>query len=528
MFFSLLPSFLPPSPHFIPSAEGDITTMVRHTLFWAVFAACLTTHATASSYFTATTHVHEINPKSVLHVRLNSLASYKSMVYLSFHDIVKSFPFLDSEAGAEDLGSALLGEKLRKFALVPGDLSNMTCQPINAAVPDGTTLSGEETKSLVGLIEKDYRYRLSLELMKAFVVGTLSGKDPATFDECAPGSQGGDAKMRNVRMGLPVCEAAVPEPNPEEKKEGEKEEKAEAPKAGKRAMLYTHFKFVIDYTKPQDRLPYVTGLTVVPTSRSGNCDDSSELYITEGEEQKVFWTYSTEWVQGDVKWSNRWENYMESTKEDEELRNSQDSVTSSLLLIGCLTLLVAVIIMRTLHLDFTRYNNPDNEDEMQEEVGWKLVHTDVFRPPSRPNLFAIVIGTGVQVVGMILSGLLLSFEGFASPSMRGRFVSLILIIFALLAVMNGYVCGRIQMMFGVKQWKTPIASALCFPGFVFFLWGFAECLIASRAGSVGVSAGYWMLILVQWWGISLPLVVIGMHFSKKKPYYRLSKRRFGS
>lgn len=42
--------------------------------------------------------------------------------------------------------------------------------------------------------------------------------------------------------------------------------------------------------------------------------------------------------------------------------------------------IVAMILMRTLHLDFNRYNNPENTEEAQEEVGWKLVHADVFRP----------------------------------------------------------------------------------------------------------------------------------------------------
>ncbi len=64
-----------------------------------------------------------------------------------------------------------------------------------------------------------------------------------------------------------------------------------------------------------------------------------------------------------------------------------------------LTGMVAMIMMRTLHADFRRYNSMDPNEEA-EETGWKLVHGDVFRPPNRPMLLSVLIGSGVQVLGM--------------------------------------------------------------------------------------------------------------------------------
>ena len=43
---------------------------------------------------------------------------------------------------------------------------------------------------------------------------------------------------------------------------------------------------------------------------------------------------------------------------------------------------------------------PTDEEkaEEREESGWKLVHADVFRPPSEwPMLFCVLVGTGMQV-----------------------------------------------------------------------------------------------------------------------------------
>ena len=47
--------------------------------------------------------------------------------------------------------------------------------------------------------------------------------------------------------------------------------------------------------------------------------------------------------------------------------------------------MVGMILVRNLHRDITRYNRVLTEEEKQEEreeSGWKLVHTDVFRPVS--------------------------------------------------------------------------------------------------------------------------------------------------
>jgi transmembrane 9 superfamily protein 2/4 len=61
-----------------------------------------------------------------------------------------------------------------------------------------------------------------------------------------------------------------------------------------------------------------------------------------------------------------------------------------------LTGMVAMIMMRTLHADFRRYNQMDPNDEA-EETGWKLVHGDVFRPPNNPMLLSVLFGSGVQI-----------------------------------------------------------------------------------------------------------------------------------
>lgn len=39
---------------------------------------------------------------------------------------------------------------------------------------------------------------------------------------------------------------------------------------------------------------------------------------------------------------------------------------------------------------------------MQEDFGWKLVHGDVFRPPTHPMLLSVFVGSGAQFICMIV------------------------------------------------------------------------------------------------------------------------------
>ena len=83
-----------------------------------------------------------------------------------------------------------------------------------------------------------------------------------------------------------------------------------------------------------------------------------------------------------------------------------NSVVTAVLLTGFL----ATILIRVLKNDFTRYARDADIEEQDdgEESGWKLVHGDVFRPPSNPLLFASMLGSGVQLLCLVIGLLILA------------------------------------------------------------------------------------------------------------------------
>lgn len=130
-----------------------------------------------------------------------------------------------------------------------------------------------------------------------------------------------------------------------------------------------------------------------------NCQLGSQptMDITKKKEAEVTWTYSVQYVEDPkTPWINRWDRYLQNT--DPQIH--WFSIINSLMIVVFLTGMMAMIMMRTLHADFRRYNQENNEEV--EETGWKLVHGDVFRPPSRPMLLSVLLGSGVQVFGMTL------------------------------------------------------------------------------------------------------------------------------
>ena len=90
---------------------------------------------------------------------------------------------------------------------------------------------------------------------------------------------------------------------------------------------------------------------------------------------------------------------------------------NSLVIVLFLSGMVAMITIRSLHKDIARYNSVEKSEEAQEEFGWKLVHGDVFRPPSAPMLFSVLCGTGTQVyLGVDLIALYVVFVSiFVNP-----------------------------------------------------------------------------------------------------------------
>ncbi|OXA63498.1 Transmembrane 9 superfamily member 4 [Folsomia candida] len=119
--------------------------------------------------------------------------------------------------------------------------------------------------------------------------------------------------------------------------------------------------------------------------------------------------------------------------------------------------------------DIARYNNmEDSAEEALEEVGWKLVHGDVFRPPRYPRLFASLIGSGIQILGMAVVTIFFAMFGMLSPASRGALMSAMIFLYVIMGTFAGYHSSRLYRSMRGKEWKKQaFMTATLFPGIVF-------------------------------------------------------------
>lgn len=223
---------------------------------------------------------------------------------------------------------------------------------------------------------------------------------------------------------------------------------------------------------------------------------------------EVVWTYDVNWVPSDIPWASRWDVFL---KPPPDAQIHWFSIVNSLMIVLFLTGMVALIMLRTLNRDITRYND-FTEEETLEETGWKLVHGDIFRPPRNPLLLAIFCGTGVQIFAMTLTIMMFAVLGFLSPAKRGGLATATLLLFVVMGYPAGLVSSRLYKMFGLKNWKRcTIAIATMYPGTVFSLFFLVDLVEWANESSGAVPFTTLVALFVLWFGISVPLCSIGSY-----------------
>ena len=236
-----------------------------------------------------------------------------------------------------------------------------------------------------------------------------------------------------------------------------------------------------------------------------------------GKELPVVYTYEVFWQDTDIKWTDRWDIYMLGRVDDSSAHHM--SIINSMMVVIFLACVVAVILIRSLRRDISIYNeiSVDLEDE-QEETGWKLVHGDVFRPPSTyPMALAVLVGTGCQIATSILLTLIMSQTNLINPMMKGRALSNIITTFAASGIVGGYVSARIFKFTGGKNWKmNTIYTAASFPGVLMALFLALNVFLTLYGSAKSVRIFTIIAAFVIWLCVATPLVCVGSFLGFKR------------
>ncbi|KAF9578543.1 hypothetical protein BGW38_005602 [Lunasporangiospora selenospora] len=271
-------------------------------------------------------------------------------------------------------------------------------------------------------------------------------------------------------------------------------------------MLHNHYAITVDYhhNLQKDTLR-VVGITVRPMSIANPVVDTEECGVSAAEQ-----------VPGSVEtaWATRWDRYLLVG----EPRIHWFSLVNSIIIVLFLTGMVAMILLRALHKDISRYNQLEAQEDIQEDFGWKLVHGDVFRTPAYPMLFSVIVGNGAQMLLMAAVTLVFAALGFLSPSNRGSLATVMIVFYMFFAIIAGFTSARMYKMFGGEAWKKNVfATAFLFPMTIFGSFVALNFFLIGANSSGAVPFGTMLGIVTLWFLISTPLSVIGSYMGFQRP-----------
>ena len=287
-------------------------------------SAILLLLAVQGNGYVSQTQEQDLKEGETVWMIVNSMTSEKALLPLGYYSR-GLFPEPNEIQTTFSMGMLLSGEKKQTSKYFSTVLKDNGCQSVGSVTLDKNHLQDFEK-----LIEEQYRSQVLLQDMYS-----ISDRgDP--LSDCY--SDHSHAK------GYPI---------------GCKRDDA--------YFINNHVDFLVEYnihneTKPDPenlKKIFVVGLKARAKSGMSMCKNAAaDTFLDANSTSKTIeFTYTVTWkLQSQVKWSNRWNAYIKELFNDSlDKTDERDSIINSIFLIVCLTVVVALILMRALHLDFNRF-----------------------------------------------------------------------------------------------------------------------------------------------------------------------------
>ncbi|CAH8368372.1 unnamed protein product [Eruca vesicaria subsp. sativa] len=489
-------------------------------------AAILSLIQLGFAFYLPGSYPHKYEVGDYLNVKVNSLTSIETEMPFSYY----SLPFCQPPEGikdsAENLGELLMGDRIEnspyRFKMFKNESEIFLCQT--------EKLSGDGFKLLKKRIDEMYQVNPMLDNLPAI---RYTKKDGYVL------------RWTGYPVGIKVQDVYYVFNHLKFKVLVHKYEEA----ANVARVMGTGDAAEVIPTMGKDKdsdVPgyMVVGFEVVPCSFAHNGDstkklkmyeryttpikcDSTSVSMSVKEGQSIVFSYEVSFEESDIKWPSRWDAYLKM----EGSKVHWFSILNSLMVITFLAGIVLVIFLRTVRRDLTRYEELDKEAQaqMNEELsGWKLVVGDVFRAPSNPSLLCVMVGDGVQILGMAVVTILFAALGFMSPASRGTLITGMLFFYMILGIAAGYVAVRLWRTIGCGEhrgWMSVAWKAACFfPGIAFLILTTLNFLLWGSHSTGAIPFSLFVILILLWFCISVPLTLIGGYFGAKAPHIEFPVR----
>ena len=469
--------FWPP----INASCDDLAMPTRFRQTLTLLATVLLLAQPSVAFYLPGTAPRDYLPNERIDVFVNTLtpmlnSKLRSLISHDYYD--DRFDFCQPEGGPvkqpESLGSILFGDRILSSPYDIYMLANTTCNVLCRS-----TVPGEDARFINDRIREDYGLN--------FIIDGLPSSEMKR-----------DSKTGEVFLDAQGFNLGDDETDPE------------------RPALNNHYDIFIQYHARDANHFRVVGVLVYPRSSNSavegqtpNCDIEEPLYLDESRDNSLYYTYSVAFIESSVPWGLRWDMYLHVF----DPKIHWFSLINSLIIVGFLVFMVAMILYRTISKDISRYNAIDLSEDVQDDYGWKLVHGEVFRVPDRPMLLSVFTGNGTHLLIMCAVTLVFALFGFLSPSNRGSLATVLLICWTLFGCVSGYASARTYATLGGDNWKSNLLlTSTLFPLIVFTIIGLLNLFLVGASASGAVPFGTLLAILLLWCLISVPLSIAGYFY----------------
>jgi len=288
--------------------------------------------------------------------------------------------------------------------------------------------------------------------------------------------------------------------------------------------IYNHLKFTITYENNEEEGGiYVTGFDVHPVTvdhTEDTCVDDQEGPMNDpssylplrvgatGEELAVTYSYEVEWKEASLPWADRWDVYLIGSPDDDI---HFFAIVNSFMIVLFLTGAISTIMIRTLRKDISNYNEMAMIEDGTDETGWKLVHGDVFRPPSHSTMIlSVLVGNGAQIGVAFLISMLAAVFKLLNPIKKGHTLTAMVVLYVLSGSVAGYVSARVYKFCDAKNWKmNTFLTATALPGVLVTIFTVLNVFLSIAGAATAVSFLILVFLFFLWVCVSAPLVFFG-------------------
>lgn len=475
--------------------------------YWAAFIYLLLVSNICNGFYLPGTYMHTYATGEVLNVKVNSLTSIETELPFSYYSLPYCQPQGGIKKSAENLGELLLGDQIDnspyRFKMnVNESLFLCTTPP----------LSEHEVKLLKQRTRDLYQVNVILDNLPALRYATQNGVKiqwtgfPVGY---TPLGSENDYIINHLKFKVLIHEyegAGVQIIGTGEEGLGVISEADKNKASGYEIVGFEVVPCSIKYDPDKMEKLHMYD-RIEPTSCPSELDKAQIIR----QRERVSFTYEVEFEKSKTRWPSRWDAYLKM----EGARVHWFSILNSLMVIFFLAGIVFVIFLRTVRRDLTRYEELDKETQaqMNEELsGWKLVVGDVFREPDHSKLLSVMVGNGIQILGMAVVTIVFAALGFMSPASRGMLLTGMILLYLFLGTAAGYAAVRLwRTIKGTSEgWRSVCWSTACFfPGIVFIILTALNFILWGSNSTGAIPISLYFVLLSLWFCISVPLTLLG-------------------